>query len=67
MGPHESIASLTEAERAADALLQAARESFPDCDIIETFGGFMAVPKGTSIVQAVSLDALVAKLRSQRA
>ena len=65
MGPYESIPSLTDWERTEDRRLQAARESFPHHDIIETFGGFLAVPKGTVIVQAVSLDALVVKLRGE--
>ena len=56
----------TEHDDARDRALAAARASFPELDIIETFGGFMAVPKGTVIVQAVSIDGLTGKLRAQQ-
>jgi hypothetical protein len=66
MGPYGlnlSVQALAEAEEKSDALLRAARESFPDHDIYETFGGYMAVPKGTVIIQSTEIDALVGKLR----
>lgn len=68
MGPHGtnlSVTALAAAELAEDARLQAARESFPGWDIIEVFGGYLAVPAGTVIVQAIDLDGIVMKLRQQ--
>lgn len=68
MGPSfsgHSHASRTALEEAEEARFCAARDSFPAWEIIETFGGFLAVPKGTVIVQAIDLDGLVGKLRQQ--
>lgn len=69
MGPYGfnlSVEALAKQEEKADAKLQAARDSFPEWDIYETFGGFMAVPKGTTILQSTELDALLGKLPTSR-
>lgn len=68
MGPYginTSGQQLAESEVEEDRFLAAARETFPDTDIIEVFGGYLAVPKGSVIVQATTVDGLVAKLRQQ--
>ena len=66
-GTNLSVNAMAAQEAKANALLQAARDSFPDWDIYETFGGFMALPKGTVIIQSTELDALVGKLRARQA
>ena len=63
MGPERSVAALTQADTQYDRELQAARETFPDWCIRETHGGLIAVPMGTETVSAITLDALVKKLR----
>jgi hypothetical protein len=69
MGPgsviNQSVASRTEAEDADAARLQAARESFPRWQVIEVFGGYLAVPANAVILQCTTLDGLVGKLRAQ--
>jgi hypothetical protein len=47
---------------ACEKALVAARDRFTDWRIIEVYGGYAAVPKDTEMVQAASLDGLVAKL-----
>lgn len=64
MGPY-SAASRTEQELAEERRLNAARDAFPAWRIIEVFGGYLAVPAGTVIVQAIDLDGLAGKLREQ--
>lgn len=65
MGPftNQSVASRTAAEEAEERRLAAARDAFPGWKIIETFGGFLAVPDGAPVIQSVDLDGLVRKLR----
>lgn len=68
MGPYGtnlSVAALTAAELAEEARLSAARESFPAWRIVEVFGGYLAVPADSVILQSVDLDGLVGKLRQQ--
>ena len=65
MGPGRSVTALTQADERYDRELQAARETFPDWCIRETHGGLIAVPKGTETVSAITLDALVRKLRER--
>lgn len=68
MGPYGtnlSAAALSAAELAEQARLTAARESFPGWQIIEVFGGFLAIPADSVILQAIDLDGIVAKLRQQ--
>lgn len=50
-------------EEARDRRLHAAREAFPAWQVIEVFGGYLAVPAGAAVVQSTTLDGLVAKLR----
>lgn len=45
--------------------LEAARDAFPHWDFLETFGGWEAVPAGTAVVRAETLDAVVMKLRKR--
>lgn len=45
--------------------LQAARETFPEFDILEALAGLIAVPKGTEVVTAMNVDRLVEKLRER--
>jgi hypothetical protein len=68
MGPYGtnlSLTALSAAELADDARLTAARESFPGWQIIEVFGGYLAIQADSVIVQAIDLDGLVGKLRKQ--
>lgn len=58
-----SVAALTQQEEQEERQLQAAREAFPGWLIRETFGGYLAVPKDTTIVQSTSLDVVVRVLR----
>ena len=68
MGPFsDSIASRTAVEEAEEARLRAARETFPGWRIVEVFGGFMAVPRESVILQSIDIDGLVGKLRQQEA
>jgi hypothetical protein len=59
----------TAAQRSAqeDRLLQTARETFPDWTIVQVFGGWLAVPEGTPLVQSVDLEGVLEKLRSREA
>jgi hypothetical protein len=47
---------------AGELALVAARDRFTDLRIIEVLGGFAAVPANTVMVQAATLDGLVARL-----
>lgn len=53
-------------ETAHDRRLEAAREAFPDWDIYQVFGGFLAVPKGTPVIQSMFLEGLAEKILSER-
>jgi hypothetical protein len=46
--------------------LNAARETFSDWDIYEVFGGYLAVPKGTPLVQGMYLATVADKLRAMQ-
>lgn len=67
MGPYTSAAQARTAQENYDRQLQAAREAFPEWRIIEALGGFVAVPRGTGIISAITLDGLVLKLRQHGA
>lgn len=74
MGPHTDdplfaggAHGKTRDELAAEARLKVARATFPAWDIHETFGGFLAVPKGAAVVQAIAVEDLAAKLREREA
>lgn len=49
-----------------DDSLEAAREAFPEWDIYRVFGGFLAVPKGTAVIQAMFIDGIVEKISQSR-
>jgi hypothetical protein len=65
MGPgYEGRMALSDDAPDTEAHLIAAREAFRDThDIIEVFGGFLAVPAGTPIVQSTTIGGLTGKLR----
>jgi hypothetical protein len=50
-----------------DSRLLAAREAFPEWDIYRVFGGYLAVPKGTPVVQSIDTDGIVEKIRRMEA
>jgi hypothetical protein len=56
----------TAPDDADELALVAARDHFTDSRIIEVHGGYVAVPAGTVMVQAVTLDGLVAKLSAAK-
>lgn len=53
------------AEREREAAAAIARE-FPDQEWSGMFGGFRAVPKGTTVTESHTLWGLLAKLRKRR-
>lgn len=61
--PSPTIRQVTRQEDWHDRQLAAARETFPEWDIIESMGGFAAIPKGTEMISGITLDGLVKKLR----
>ena len=63
----ETVASRTAREAEEDRLLTAARESFPGWVIHETFGGFIAYPADAPVMQSMTLDGLVSKVRQAEA
>jgi len=58
MGPHDEPPPVTELDIEAAQKLFAGR-----FDIIEWFGGFLAVPTGVQVTTSTTLGGLVAKLR----
>ena len=63
MGPMERQSVLDE----GDTRLLAAREAIPEWDIHRVFGGYLAVPKGTPVVQSIDTDGIVEKIRRSSA
>ncbi len=59
MGPMERQSVLA----GGDGRLAAAREAFPEWDIHPVFGGYLAVPKGTPVIQSIDVDGIAEKLR----
>ena len=54
-------------EAGADAeRLAAACSEFPDQNFFRIFGGWLAIPAGTVIVQGSDIESLVSKLREQQ-
>ena len=51
---------------ASERALVAARDRFTDSRIIEVLGGYAAVPAGTVMIQAATLDGLVARLSAAK-
>ena len=68
MGPERPKGFQTAAERQAETgrLLAAARAEFPHWSFSEVFGGWLAVPAGTPVVQSVDLEGVIEKLRERR-
>jgi hypothetical protein len=64
MGPTGDQTAYTRDE---DRQLQAAREAFPEWDITPVFGGYLAVPRGTPVVQGMFVEAIVEKIRRRLA
>jgi hypothetical protein len=64
MGPFIGETTIRD-EEAAARQLEAARAAFPGYDLIETWDGYAAVPAGTQVIRAITVDGLVAKLRQQ--
>jgi len=66
MGPgnvNRSAAALEADAVAQEAYLRAARKAYAGrWDIIEVFGGFLAVPDGAQVVQSTTIGALCGKL-----
>jgi hypothetical protein len=44
----------------------AVREAFLHWEVIKVFWGWLAVPKGTPVIQSSDLDGIVEKLRARR-
>lgn len=65
IGYNLSIEALGAAQQAEEDHFVAARDAYPAWDIIETFGGYLAVPRGTVVLQATTVDGLVGKIRKQ--
>ena len=64
MGPgYEGRMALSDDAPDTEAHLIAARKAFAGkWDIIEVFGGYLAVPDGTPIMQSTTIGGLTAKL-----
>lgn len=60
MGPTRDQATY---DRGDSRRLEAVREAFPEWDITPVFGGYLAVPKGTPVVQSMFLDGIAEKIR----
>jgi hypothetical protein len=61
--PSPTVKQVTQQDEWYDRQLAAARAAFPEWDIIESMGGFVALPQGTEMVSGITLDGLVKKLR----
>jgi hypothetical protein len=49
-----------------DRYLKAAQEAYPAWDIRPVFGGYLAVPKDTPVIQGISVDSVVEKIRREQ-
>jgi len=63
MGPNDRPATTTSDEMR----LQAAREKFSEWDIYPVFGGYLAVPKGTPVIQGMFLEGIAEKIKRRHA
>jgi hypothetical protein len=64
MGPGDVNRSMDAVLAADEASLLAAREAFAGrWDILEVFGGYMAVPDGAEVVRSSTIGGLTGKLR----
>jgi hypothetical protein len=57
------VRSAAETDAEVESQLQALREEFPGWDFIKIFAGWLAVPKGTPVVQGMDLGSVAGKLR----
>lgn len=63
MGPLDDAGQL---EDTSDHSLRAAREEFPDWDIHEVLGGYIAVPAGTPVIRGMFVATIIEKLRAMQ-
>lgn len=66
MGPYGEAEDSTARDKAEARLRAAIAEEFPDVDIHSVFGGFEAVPAGTVVIRAMTLDSMMGKLAARR-
>lgn len=66
MGYNLSIEALAAGQKTEEELLASARDAYPDWEIIETFGGYLAAPAGTVILQSTTIDGLAGKIRARQ-
>ena len=50
-----------------DKRLQKIRETFPEWDVFQVFGGYLAVPKDIPVVQSIDVDGVAEKIRHTEA
>ena len=62
MGPGGFITA-TQRDADNERWLAAAKEAFPGWDFHQVMTGWMAVPAGATVIQALTLDGIVEKLR----
>jgi|HubBroStandDraft_2_1064218.scaffolds.fasta_scaffold269479_4 hypothetical protein len=67
MGPYGYAEDSAAREKAEARLLAAIAEEFPDVDIHGVFGGYEALPRGTEVIRAMTLDSMMGKLAARRA
>jgi hypothetical protein len=65
VGPIGGIPAGAQRSSREDRQLAAIREEFPDLDFIKIFAGWLAVPKGTTVVQGMDLASVAEKLRQR--
>lgn len=66
LGPFGNAEDSTARDKAETRLRAAIGEEFPDVDIHIVFGGFEAVPAGTVVIRASTLETLMGKLAARR-
>ena len=64
VGPIGGFPTAEQRSAREDRQLRDLREEFPNWEFRRVFGGWMAVPEGTPVVQSVDLDGVAEKLRS---
>lgn len=67
MGPYSGFQTAAQRDAETERWLTAAREAYPEWDIIEVFAGYLATPAGTPVIQSSDLDGIVAKIRQHEA
>jgi hypothetical protein len=67
MGPTGDAGQLEDTTRDdRDYSLIAARDAFPEWDLHEVLGGYIAVPAGTPVVRGMFVASIVEKLRARQ-